>query len=136
MAAGMKIILLLTFGVLILALPVWGQPFGMGHQDGHFSRPETGPTATPREKITGHCVVLPGGGNLITQPCGSLLLTLTSKESGEILNCRTSSEGYFEFNVPPNKEFVIGVSSRFYEIQSPHINLTRGQNVDLQLRQK
>jgi hypothetical protein len=122
--------------LLFLSAPLSAQPFGMGHQDGHFSRPETGPTATPLEKIVGHCRILPGGGNLITSPCVSLSLTLNSTDGASELNTRTASDGSFEFNVPKGKTFKIGVLSRFYDVVTPTQDLIRGQTVDLQLKQK
>ena len=118
-----------------MALPALAQPFGTGHQDGHFSRPETGPTATPKEKIVGHCMVVAGGGTLMAQPCGNLLLTLTPTDGGGILYSRTSNAGRFEFDVPSDKKFKIGVNSRFFQVVSPTTELERGQDISLQLSQ-
>jgi len=132
----MKNLLLTILIIFFFIGPAQGQPFGMGHSDGHFERPETGPTATPREKLIGHCTITPGPSNLMPQPCGSLLITLTSKDSGETLNTRTTTDGAFEFTIPVNKAYTIGVKSRFYEVVDPLTDLKRGQEINLKLRQK
>jgi hypothetical protein len=107
-----------------------------GRQNGHFNRPETGATPTPKEKIQGECVVVPGGGNLMAQPCGNIILTLNSGKGSETLYSRTSNDGSFEFNVPAGKDYKLGVNSRFYEVLSPKNVLERGAKVQVQLKQK
>jgi len=116
-------------GIIFFAGGLHAQTFGTNHQDGHFNRAETGPTATPKERIEGQCVIIPGGGNMMAQPCGNLLLTFIPEKKGETLYTRTTNDGSFEVNVPAGKKYKIGSSSKFYEVVSPLDELQRGEKV-------
>ena len=127
----MKISLIL---ILIFFSAISNGEFGNQMTGGHFSRPETGPTATPLEKIEGHCQIVPGNGNMMSQPCGNMMLTLKGK-GGDTLYTRTNNDGTFEFNVPSNRKYKIGVNSSFYEVLSPLDDLEQGEKVEMEVRQ-
>jgi hypothetical protein len=126
---------LIFMGILVFTQPLWPSDFGTSHHDGHFNRPETGATATPLEKIQGHCMIIPGNGNLMAQPCGNLVITL-NYPGGPTLYTRATGTGIFEFQVPPDKKFKIAVDSKYYEVVTPKGSIERGDDIELQLRQK
>lgn len=86
------------------------------------------------DEISGQCVVLPGGGNLIVSACPEVILNLEGK--GEALHARTDKNGLFEFSTEQGAEYKVTSGSRFYEVIDPKKPVHSGQRIEIHLKQK
>lgn len=92
--------------------------------------------ATTKNKISGQCTVIAGGGNLMAGPCANVPLKLDDEAGKNTFYARTSGTGGFEFEVPLDGKYKLGVTSRLYEVVAPRGLVTGSKKIDLQLQQK
>lgn len=92
------------------------------------------PQKKKMDQISGQCVVLPGGGNLIASPCPEVILNLEGK--GEPLHARTDRNGIFEFATEQGAEYKVSSGSRFYDVVEPKRPVHSGQQIEIHLKQK
>lgn len=99
------------------------------------SQPRSSSTEKIKNKLTGSCTLIIGNAEFTTSPCINTLLKLEGKNKDEVYFSRTSSTGAFEFLIPKEGRYKIGVKSKLYEVVSPLEELNNIKNINLQLRQ-
>lgn len=92
------------------------------------------PAKKKADEISGQCVILPGGGNLLVAPCPEVILSLQGK--GAPIQARTDQNGLFEFTTEAGAEYKISSGSRFYEVVEPKKPVHSGQRIEVHLKQK
>lgn len=128
-----------VFVIWAISTSAFGQRLGPAPEDQKLSVTHaTDPRKVKRnpDTITGQCVVIPGGGNLIATPCTDTILTLVPVHPADSISVRTEHDGTFQFTIDHGQTYRIQPGSKYYEVVSPTDPISGGLNLQVQLRQK